>query len=117
MSYDTSLCLNPAENRALYRRKNGTFKTSKFNRARAKFDRCIAGKLSSAAEVVDEIGTAATDIADSITGGGGERAAYVPDYSQGGGASGGEEFFDQNVGGIPIFVILGSVVALMLWSK
>jgi len=118
MNYDATLCSDPADNRIIYRRKNGTFKTTKYNRARARFDKCVADKLSSTVDVADSIGSSASDITESIVGGGGDRPVYVPDYAQGGGASGGEEFFSDNAAfSMPLLFGGAAILAFFVWSK
>jgi len=119
MAYDTSLCFNPGDHRWMFRRKNGTWKTRQWRKAMKAYNRCVAGALSSPQQLADSIGSSASDIVDSVMGGGGDRPVYVPEYSQGGGPSGGEEFLDTEVAGIPAPYLLGGIgiLALMMWSK
>lgn len=116
-------CINPQNHKFIYRRKNGGFKTTKFNNAVRQYNKCMAGKLTSTADVIDELGDAATDLVDSIAGGG-ERPAYSPPYSEGSGhaADAGdttayEALMSQKVAGIPLPLIGLAAVGLALYMR
>jgi hypothetical protein len=116
-------CVNPQNQKFIYRKKNGGFKTTKFNNAVKQYNKCMAGKLSSQTDVIDELGDAATDLASAI-GLGGERPAYAPPYSEGSGYASDagdttayEGLMSQKVAGIPLPLIGLAAVGLALYMR
>lgn len=115
MGYDTSMCADPREARWMFRRKNGSWKTTQWRRALAKYNRCIAGAIENTSDIIETGGDAAADLADSLIGGGGNdtRPVYVPDYDQGG-PSGGEQFWQTDIGGIPAPLAVGAGALVLI---
>lgn len=116
-------CINPQSQKFIYRKKGGGFKTTKFNNAVKQYNKCKAGKLTSQKEFIDELGDAALDLANSDALGG-QRAAYVPPYSEGSGqaqdagdTSAWEGIMDQKVAGIPLPLIGLGVLGIALYMR
>ena len=118
---EAARCINPQTQKYLYRKKNGSFKTSKFNRAVRDYNRCMAGKLTSFDDGVEALGDAAMDLLEGALGGG-SRPAYVPAYAEGSGwapdagdTPASQPIWEAKLAGVPI-VGIAAVAAAFLFA-